>query len=380
MKHSKNTTRKVAVLIAVLSVFFLGVKAQDGAGLFKANCAACHKIDKASVGPKLAGVKAKWEEAGEAEMLYEWVADPTSLFESGKSKMAKEIWDFSPAPMTAQAHLTREEVDAIFEYADTPPPAPAATEGGEGEGGTAEVAEEESLISPATYYMLITIALILITALSVFKYAKRAFNGEDEAQGENAVAKALTNAVAIENEDSILLDHEYDGIKELDNALPPWWVWMFYATIVFSFAYVGIYHVFKSAPLQDEAYEIEMAQAEAEVEAYKESVGMTMDENTVELLTEAGDLSSGETIYMDNCKVCHGEKGEGIVGPNLNDNSWIYGYDIKDVFKTVKYGTDKGMPQHETVLNPLEIQQVSSYVLALEKTEGGKAAEGDITE
>ncbi len=117
MKNYKQITLVFIVLFSTI----LCINAQDGAKLFKQNCAACHKIDAKLVGPQLKGAMAKWENAGEKELMYEWIASPTDLYETGKSKMAAAIWDFSPAPMSPLPHLTREEVDAIFAFADAPP-------------------------------------------------------------------------------------------------------------------------------------------------------------------------------------------------------------------------------------------------------------------
>ncbi len=193
------------------------------------------------------------------------------------------------------------------------------------------------------------------------------------------VNQVLTDAVPIEEEHKILMEHEYDGIQELDNNLPPWWVWGFYATIVFSFIYLFNYHIFGVSDLQIKAYDKEMKVAEKEVQAYLEKMAMNVDENSVTALTGGADLAAGAGIFAANCVACHKAKGEGEIGPNLTDKSWIYGYDIKDVFKTVKYGTANGMPEHSSKFNPVQIQQVASYVLSLPET-AGKAAQGDIIE
>ncbi|MEN9742842.1 MAG: hypothetical protein RLZZ65_647 [Bacteroidota bacterium] len=193
------------------------------------------------------------------------------------------------------------------------------------------------------------------------------------------VNQVLTDAVPIEEEHKILLEHEYDGIQELDNNLPPWWVWGFYATIVFSFIYLFNYHIFGVSDLQIKAYDKEMKVAEKEVQAYLKKMAMDVDENSATLLTESSDLAEGASIFAANCVACHKSKGEGEIGPNLTDKNWIYGYNIKEVFKTVKYGTANGMPEHSSKFNPVQIQQVASYVLSLPET-AGKAAQGDIIE
>jgi cytochrome c oxidase cbb3-type subunit 3 len=193
------------------------------------------------------------------------------------------------------------------------------------------------------------------------------------------VNQVLTAAVPIEEEHKILLGHEYDGIQELDNNLPPWWVWGFYATIVFAFIYLINYHLLGVSDLQIKAYDKEMKVAEKEVQAYLNKMAMNVDETSATLLTEASDLSAGASIFATNCVTCHKSKGEGEIGPNLTDNAWIYGHDIKEVFKVVKNGSANGMPEHSSKFNPIQIQQVASYVLSLPAAIG-LAPQGTIIE
>lgn len=194
------------------------------------------------------------------------------------------------------------------------------------------------------------------------------------------VTKILTDVVPIEEEESILMHHEYDGIRELDNNLPPWWLWGFYASIVFAVIYIFNYHVLKTSDLQIEAYNKDKARAEKEIAAYLESQAMNVDENSATLLTDNSDISAGKAIFSERCVSCHTANGSGDIGPNLTDKTWIYGYDVKDLFKTIKYGTGKkGMPEHESKLNPVQIQQVASYILSMPEATG-KAPEGEIKE
>jgi cytochrome c oxidase cbb3-type subunit 3 len=176
------------------------------------------------------------------------------------------------------------------------------------------------------------------------------------------------------------IGHEYDGITELDNDMPPWFKFLFYVTILFAVVYLLNYHVFKWTPLQDEEYAQEMQVAEAELSVIREKQAMNLNEDIVTALTDASGISAGKTIYEQNCAVCHGKGGEGLVGPNLTDEFWIHGGGIKNVFKVVKVGVpDKGMISWQDQLNPLQIQQVSSYVLTLQGTNpaGAKAAQGE---
>jgi len=191
----------------------------------------------------------------------------------------------------------------------------------------------------------------------------------------------LTRAKAIEQEGEILLDHNYDGIKELDNRLPPWWVYGFYATILFAAIYLLRFEVFKDYNQIDE-YEQAVAQAKIDLEEYKKTAKDLVDANTVELLTDATDIKAGEAIFTGNCIACHKAGGAGGIGPNLTDDYWILGGGIKNVFHTISEGgrAGKGMISWKTDLKPSEIAQVASYVLSLHGTNpaDAKEPEGEI--
>lgn len=238
---------------------------------------------------------------------------------------------------------------------------------------------------------LIVFIVIDLILLGVVLYLRRMFKefarmANPEVEEKVAVAPVfkkvnavLTDAVPIEEEASILMHHEYDGIRELDNNLPPWWLWGFYATIVFAIIYVFNYHILGTSDLQIAAYKKDMKQSEIEVQEYLSKMAMNVDENTATLMTESADLDKGKTLFEVNCVTCHGPSGGGEIGPNLTDKNWIYGFEIGRVFKTIKEGAANGMPEHGSKLNPVQIQQVASYVLQLEPV-SGKPAEGDIIE
>ena len=185
----------------------------------------------------------------------------------------------------------------------------------------------------------------------------------------------------MEKEQEIVLDHNYDGIRELDNKLPPWWVYMFYASIVFAVVYLLRYEVFDGTN-QREEYEIEVAQAKADFEEYKKNNKGLIDANTVELLTDAKDIAAGKVVFGENCVACHKDDGGGGIGPNLTDDHWILGGGIKNIYHTVSEGgrPGKGMIPWKSDLKPLEIAQVASYVISLQGTTPAdpKAPEGDL--
>lgn len=196
---------------------------------------------------------------------------------------------------------------------------------------------------------------------------------EAQEQQENwwsRLVARLQDSRPVEEEEEIEMDHNYDGIRELDNNLPPWWLYGFYITIIFSVIYLLRYHVFQTAPDQIEEYRMEMARAEEAREEYLAKAGDQMDENSVTLITEGPRLEAGAAIYKANCAVCHAQDGGGGVGPNLTDEYWINGGSINDVFATVKYGVpSKGMVPWQDQLNPKQMQEVASFVLSLQGTE-----------
>ena len=193
--------------------------------------------------------------------------------------------------------------------------------------------------------------------------------------------KRATDNVPLDKEDEIMFDHEYDGIRELDNSLPPWWVWMFYATIFFAVVYLGYYHVLGYGMSSSEEYAYEMERAEEAVKAALAGQANLVDETNVVVMTDEMELSLGQSIYELNCSVCHGKGGEGLVGPNFADQYWIHGGSIQDIFKVIKYGVpEKGMISWKSQLKPVEMQRVASYILTFQGTNppNQKAAEGEL--
>lgn len=202
-----------------------------------------------------------------------------------------------------------------------------------------------------------------------------------ESQWFKKLMTKLTKSVPIENEGQLLLDHDYDGIKELDNNLPPWWVYLFYGCIIFAAVYLVRYEIM-GADDQEMELKKEIAQAQIDIAEYKKTAPDLMDENTVTLLTAPEDLAAGKAIYTTNCVACHRADAGGQIGPNLTDDQWILGGGIKNVFHTlVNGGRDgKGMISWKATLKPKEMQEVASYVLSLKGSnpKDPKAPEGEI--
>ena len=250
---------------------------------------------------------------------------------------------------------------------------------------------------PITQFFLLLVLLILIGIELVLKSIENVLfqTLSEEAKERYLTAKSsswewkwgkkmykkLLGSRPIEEEGEIIIDHNYDGIKELDNSLPPWWVYLFYATILFGAVYLVRFHIVGDYTQQEE-FEQEMEIARLEIEEYKKTAKDLVDVNTVELLTEASDLNAGKVIWETNCAVCHMSDGGGGIGPNLTDENWILGGGIKNVFNTISEGgrDGKGMVAWKSILKPAEMAQVSSYLLTFQGTTPAnpKAAEGDI--
>jgi len=179
--------------------------------------------------------------------------------------------------------------------------------------------------------------------------------------------KKLTRSKEIEQEADVMLDHDYDGIKELDNVLPPWWVYLFYSCIVFAFVYLIRFEIIGDYDQKSE-FETEMAEAKIAVEEYKKTAPDQMDKEKVTLLTDAASIAEGKTIFTTNCIACHRADAGGQIGPNLTDDMWINGGGIKNVFNVLMEGgrDGKGMISWKSTIKPSDLQKVASYVLSLQ--------------
>lgn len=230
---------------------------------------------------------------------------------------------------------------------------------------------------PPSYYDIVAmflIAIIIISFIAIVYYEGRngAAEGEEVLEKQpSAFAKFrryITKTTPVETEHELLLDHGYDGIRELDSKIPPWFLWLFYLTIAFSIFYMLDYHVFNTSPLQEEEYAIQVQQAEVDRVALMNS-GAFLNEKSVTFLTDVTALDAGKQIFSANCVACHADDGGGLVGPNLTDDYWIHGGGIKNIFKVIKYGVvAKGMISWQSQLNPKQIQDVASYIISLHGT------------
>ena len=245
-------------------------------------------------------------------------------------------------------------------------------------------------LSPFAFYSMLTIIFVELLVILVLlinikfllkKDVERVYDVTPAKKGNTFQEwwAKLNKFKPIEQESSVELDHVYDGIRELDNRLPPWWLYGFYATILFGVVYLWRYHVAYSAPLSKEELEISIKSADAQVKAYLEKKGESIDENSVVALTDAQDIAEGKKIFTSSCAACHKEDGGGMVGPNLTDDYWMHGGDIKSIFKTIRYGIN-AMPQWQSTYSNKQIAQLASYVKSLHGTNppGSKPPQGDI--
>ncbi|WP_420578242.1 cbb3-type cytochrome c oxidase N-terminal domain-containing protein [Ekhidna sp.] len=236
----------------------------------------------------------------------------------------------------------------------------------------------------------------LLVALRVVLKLKKAEMGivEEEKElipvkeGEEGVGfwrrfwNRFNDSVPVAREAEVATDHEYDGIRELDNRLPPWWLYGFYFTIAFAVVYMFRFY-FLDMPRQEDEFQAEMLKAKQEVQVYLASLDNLIDENNVTLMTETADINAGKAIYEQNCSVCHAADGGGGVGPNFTDKYWLHGGDMTAIFSTIKYGVpSKGMISWESQLSPKKMQQVASYIYMMEgqTPANPKEPQGDLFE
>jgi cytochrome c oxidase cbb3-type subunit 3 len=256
---------------------------------------------------------------------------------------------------------------------------------------TVQTASSFGGLSPTAFYFIVGVIGVELLVIFMLLYQLRVFLGKEKLQQQLATQVNKKPGVSfwdkmnklkpIEQEESITLNHEYDGIRELDNRLPPWWLYGFYISIFFAVIYIWRYHVSHTAPLSVEELQIAMVKADEQKAAYLKKSANNVDENTVKVLTDAADIAGGAKVFTQNCAACHGKAGEGVVGPNLTDDYWLHGGSIKDVFKTIKYGwAEKGMRSWKDELSPVQIAQVSSYIKSIHGSNppNAKAQQGEL--
>jgi len=227
--------------------------------------------------------------------------------------------------------------------------------------------------------LIITLLVIgFVMWLAVVFSEKNDNNGDLIKRPLRVFTNYMTRLSPMEKEQELLLHHDYDGIRELDNKIPPWFHFLFYGTITWAIIYMLVFHVFGDGQIQVNEYQTEIRQASLEREILIKT-GAFLNEETVVELKDPAALSEGKEIFTKNCVSCHGSDGGGVVGPNLTDDYWIHGGGIKNIFTTIKYGVPaKGMISWQTQLDPKKMQEVASYIISLHGTTPAnpKAPEG----
>ncbi len=230
-------------------------------------------------------------------------------------------------------------------------------------------------------YLLIDMSWGVISIWAVFSFLllQTLYSGWSSTRSlikhEKPTITADINQKNIQNIESegVLLDHDYDGIKELDNDLPSWWLYGFYGCVIFALFYLYDYHIINNSPLQAQEYIIELQQANDEIKLNVKPVEI------VQLLDEQS-ISNGAQVYANNCIACHLADGGGSIGPNLTDDYWIHGGDFDAVVKVINDGVlDKGMIAWKTVLNPTQVSEVASFLITLPQVDG-KDPQGELHE
>jgi cytochrome c oxidase cbb3-type subunit 3 len=205
----------------------------------------------------------------------------------------------------------------------------------------------------------------------------------EKISGWKRFMKSMTKAHDLGTEEDIMLDHDYDGIKELDNVLPPWWLAGFYISIAVSIFYLIMAFGFDKYSQIDE-YNEDVTAAKAEVEAYKAANPELFDDANIVALTDAENLAKGKELFTSKtCVICHLADLGGSIGPNLTDNQWILGGGVKNIFHTITNGgrPEKGMISWESTITREERIQLASYIISMQGTQPAvpKDAQGDIT-
>ncbi len=229
------------------------------------------------------------------------------------------------------------------------------------------------LIASVMILLLITLTLMVNTV----SYMQRAIERQNAPEGEFVEPptlwerfreKLITGKLYEEKEErtTMMLDHNYDGIREMDYGMPPWLTAIFAGTIIFAIAY--LIQIWGIGNIEDQIteYNNDVKKAEIAIAEWRDRQSNLIDENSVQFIDDELVLAQGEEIFLKECKACHQADGGGGVGPNLTDKYWIHGGSITDIFTTIKYGVpEKGMISWQTKLKPGEMQSVASYIKTL---------------
>lgn len=262
-------------------------------------------------------------------------------------------------------------------------------------GITGHAQETQAVTTPTTpgiphdiyiFFVLVALEFVVIMVLSgmLLKFLKiekeATISKSAKTIAFRNIFQKMNQTVAIEEEHSLDLNHDYDGIRELDNKVPAWWRYAFYASILFGGVYM--YRMFVTDTIPNQLQELDEANYAAAIQKaeYLKHAANNVDENTVVMLDASG-IAEGSALFTKNCLACHGDKGQGGVGPNLTDEYWLHNGGIKDVFHSIKYGwPEKGMKAWKDDFSPVQIAQLASYIKSIRGTNppGGKEPQGTV--
>ena len=257
-----------------------------------------------------------------------------------------------------------------------------------------EVVSNYGGISSTTFYLFVIVLVVEVIAILFLAFVIRRLYVELIPQKTVAVEKKyrlvewwsgldkklFTKAIPVEREADVMLDHDYDGIRELDNALPPWWKYGFIITIVVAVVYLLNFHVFDYGKNPTQEYAAEIEKANVEKELFESKNKDKIDENNVPMADAAG-IAKAKEIFETKCWACHGKQGEGGVGPNLTDDYWLHKGSLNEIYKSIKLGyPDKGMQAWATDYTPKEMSFLASYIKTLAGTNppNPKTPQGDL--
>ena len=198
----------------------------------------------------------------------------------------------------------------------------------------------------------------------------------EKAMDERTIWQKLAGLRPMKYEQTMMMEHAYDGILEIDNPIPAWFMTLFYGSIIVSVVYMFAYHVVGDGQIMTTEYKEQMAEGETIKQAYMKQFASSINENNVTLLKDETSIKEGKKMFTQNCVACHAADGGGGVGPNLTDEFWIHGSTIKSVYHTISEGVaEKGMIAWKKSLNSIQMQQVASYILSLKGTKPAKPKE-----
>ena len=169
-----------------------------------------------------------------------------------------------------------------------------------------------------------------------------------------------------QEEQDVLMDHNYDGIQEFDYALPNWWLVTFWGGIIFAVVYI-VYYIFLNGPSLQHTYYAEMEQIRKVRADYLAKLKEFDSVKFNRFKSDENMRLYGLSVYESNCLACHNHNAAGDIGPNLSDNHWIYteGTD-KELFQFIITGSPTaGMPAWGGVLSQDDLYAVTAYIASL---------------